>query len=322
MTTATTIALQWESRQERDIPGVLEGHKVSETVLVMKTKHNAGRSTRLKVSFIAPGGCGRRETGGPILPGPYAATFPLGVVIDNYGGTGAESRSLRERGLEFDVEAGDTVIIDGETYTIYDDVPLGYPQLRTEAMQAERLAEQAERKAAQQARAEAAALAAKDWVPPTPEQRREQWLADKAALAAKYPRLEGDDIQPGVPATEYVGSDSFACVVVHVERFKSGKRKGEIKAVEACWVNEDGTPRPHLTWEFPEDGGEPTSRPKYDRFLPVVRKVREQVWPEGAEWPTTVEVDEIRFYARSNGKVAWWNGLSIGYAIDYRDPSY
>ena len=67
--------------------------------------------------------------GATILPGPYAATFPLAVVIDNYGGTGAEAKRNREAGLEFDVVEGDLIELDGMTWVIRDDVWLNYPHL-------------------------------------------------------------------------------------------------------------------------------------------------------------------------------------------------
>jgi hypothetical protein len=39
-------------------------------------------------------------------------------VIDNYGGTGAEIRRNEAAGLEYVVEAGDQVRIDGYLYTV------------------------------------------------------------------------------------------------------------------------------------------------------------------------------------------------------------
>lgn len=122
------IKIELEPQRYKDIPGVAEKNYVSKTVLRMYCKH-AGHDCRLQISYTAPDGLSRREYQGPILPGPYASTFPLGVVIDNHGGSGAESRKLREAGLEFDVAEGDEFELDGMRWTIRDDVRLGYPRL-------------------------------------------------------------------------------------------------------------------------------------------------------------------------------------------------
>ena len=121
------IKIELEPQRYKDIPGVAEKHTVSTTVLSMYSKH-AGHVCRMKVSYIGKDGCGRREYMGEILPGPYAAMVPLGTVIDNHGGSGAESRRLRDAGLEYDVEDGDRVEIDGLVYEIRDDKWLHYPQ--------------------------------------------------------------------------------------------------------------------------------------------------------------------------------------------------
>ena len=92
------------------------------------------------------------------------------------------------------------------------------------------------------------------------------------------------NIQVGDPATHRVGSDRYASVVTEVEYFKSGKRAGQVKAVTARWAGRDF-------------GGE--------RFLAT----------EGRD-------GEIRFAKRSGNRIAWWNTLTIGEAIDYRDPSF
>ena len=117
MTTATIIEIVLADRRPGDpnILGVSEGTRVSETVLRFAT----GRSTsRNKISWTPADGRSRREFQGPVLPGPYAAPFGLATVIDNYGGTGAEIRRSEAAGLEYLVEAGDRVRIDGYLYTV------------------------------------------------------------------------------------------------------------------------------------------------------------------------------------------------------------
>lgn len=170
-----------------------------------------------------------------------------------------------------------------------------------------------------------------NWNPADPADRKARWLADKAERDAKYPRIAPDDIKPGDPATHYVGSDSYAAVVIDVERFKSGKRKGQIKAILAANadVNEDGTltPRPHgnMIIDFAQDeNGDPVAifMPEYDRFLPREVTVTEMYWDDETGWPERREVTEIRFNERSNGKVAYWSSLRVGYAHNYRDPHF
>ena len=115
--TATIIDIVLAERRpgDRDIPGVSEGTRVSNTVL----RFAKGRSySRNKISWTPADGCSRREFQGPILPGPYAAPFGLATVIDNYGGTGAEIRRNEAAGLEHLVEEGDLVRIDGYTHTV------------------------------------------------------------------------------------------------------------------------------------------------------------------------------------------------------------
>jgi hypothetical protein len=51
-------------------------------------------------------------------------------------------------------------------------------------------------------------------------------------------------IQVGMPATYYVGSDSYATEVSAVNYFKSGNRAGQIKSVEVRLFGETSTFRP------------------------------------------------------------------------------
>jgi hypothetical protein len=88
------------------------------------------RVERLGLIYIGPAGTCRREYRGPILPGPYAGLFAHCAVIDNYGGTGAESHRMRAAGLEFEARPGDRFTIGAVLFELRDDKPNSdYPQL-------------------------------------------------------------------------------------------------------------------------------------------------------------------------------------------------
>ncbi|MDR7277644.1 hypothetical protein [Catenuloplanes atrovinosus] len=100
----------------------------SAAVITMHCRYTR-RTERLALHYIGPGGTSRREYGGPQLPGPHAGFFPLADVIDNYGGTGAQSARARAAGQEFDAQPGDLLLIDGHLFEIRDDEPAtGYPR--------------------------------------------------------------------------------------------------------------------------------------------------------------------------------------------------
>ena len=170
------------------------------------------------------------------------------------------------------------------------------------------------------------------WEPADPAERKARWEADRAEHAANYPVIAPDDIKPGDLATHYVGSDSYACMVVEVERFKSGKRKGQIKAISTVNVDldDDGTviPRPHsqsIIVDFSEDADGnpvPVFMPKFDRFLPTEVETTESYWSDETGWPERRKTTEIRFYGRCNGRIAYWSSLRVGYAHEHRDPHF
>jgi len=273
MTAKTAISIVWNDRQQPDYPGISEGFKSSKTILRMYCKH-AGHACRLTVCFIPADGLGRRETGGPVLPGPYASTFANATVIDNFGGTGAESRSLREQGLEFDVEEGDVILLDGEEFIIRDDVWLHYPHLYPvkPVNEAPLLAAKAAWEAQQKA-------------------EREELQAKR--LAGPVPDRE---IVAGLPATHHMVSDSYASVVTKVERFKTGARQGQIKAIESAHVDRDGKPgfstRRHLS--------KVVTREQYN-----------------AETGQREQVRKIVYIGKGN---AYYDQLVVGWAVDHRDP--
>jgi hypothetical protein len=97
-------------------------------VLSVHSKH-AGRTVRLRMKYVTPDGEVRLEYQGPMVPGPLAFTYPVPVVIDNYGGSGAERARNKDAGLEHDVEIGQLFTLDGRTYRLTEDVPLHYPTL-------------------------------------------------------------------------------------------------------------------------------------------------------------------------------------------------
>lgn len=116
-----------EPQRYEDIPGVSEKVQCSATVLRMHTRH--GGDVRLKVSYTPEDGISRREYQGPCVAGPFAATFPLGVVIDDRGSQRLEMQANEAVGLEFAVVEGDVVEMDGRLWEIRDDVFLAYPRL-------------------------------------------------------------------------------------------------------------------------------------------------------------------------------------------------
>lgn len=63
-------------------------------------------------------GKGRLIFKGPLVPGPQAYLFGKCSVIDNHGGTGAIEARLREAGLRFDVNIGDTLVIEGSRFLV------------------------------------------------------------------------------------------------------------------------------------------------------------------------------------------------------------
>lgn len=76
------------------------------------------RCRRWGVGAVPRGSEGRQVDGGPMVPGPWAYVYALSTVIDNYGGTAAESERKLAAGTEHRVAAGDLVEIDGVIYRI------------------------------------------------------------------------------------------------------------------------------------------------------------------------------------------------------------
>jgi hypothetical protein len=92
----------------------MHGNRI-DTVLTLPHR---GYRKRFGLGFVPEGHEGRQSFMGEMVPGPWAYAFGLCSVIDNHGGTGAERQRNLAANLEHDVEAGDTVIINGNTYEV------------------------------------------------------------------------------------------------------------------------------------------------------------------------------------------------------------
>lgn len=78
----------------------------------------ATSSGRYRVGGVPRGASGRQVDGGPLVPGPWAYVYELAGVIDNHGGTGAESARMRAEGAEHDLVPGDVIRFDDREYKI------------------------------------------------------------------------------------------------------------------------------------------------------------------------------------------------------------
>ena len=133
-------------------------------------------------------------------------------------------------------------------------------------------------------------------------------------LAERQGEMEGwkeiSEVQVGDLATESVGSDSYGRRVVKVERFKTGKRAGEVKYV---WVDRlDGRKRDFVLIASNEKNElvrvQDGARRFYAKQIKVCRHIKSCACNKGYD-----------VVLEGNG---WWNHLSIGKAVDYSDPSF
>lgn len=93
-------------------------YPVSDTLrsdIILKNMHSYDRYA---VGGVPKGRSGRKENGGPLVPGPWHYMFGLCTVIDNYGGTGAEMAKARAENRVYDIEPGTKLEIDGLKYVI------------------------------------------------------------------------------------------------------------------------------------------------------------------------------------------------------------
>lgn len=70
------------------------------------------------LGHVAEGEAARQETGGEMVPGPWAYAYGLCGVIDNYGGTATEVERQRAAGQLIEAAIGDILTIYGRDYRI------------------------------------------------------------------------------------------------------------------------------------------------------------------------------------------------------------
>jgi len=130
---------------------------------------------------------------------------------------------------------------------------------------------------------------------------------------------------PGEPATMCIGSDSYAMLVVAVDRFKTGAKKGQVKAVHAVHRTHDGI-RPEMVWDYSGD------QPIYTLAVETYTRRESRRGPcwrhSGARtaWLDDNEADcftcwdnrQPRFIEKGSD----YCSLVVGYAEDYRDPHF
>jgi hypothetical protein len=70
------------------------------------------------VGTVGPLDSGRRESGGPIVAGPWGFTYGRASVIDTQGGTGAEHAAAKAEGRFIET------LRDGDVLIVGDNVPM------------------------------------------------------------------------------------------------------------------------------------------------------------------------------------------------------
>lgn len=105
------------------IPMVPDSDRPAPLARTLRTEHviNIGRLKRYGIGAVPRGSEARKVQDGPMVRGPWAYVYGLGVVMDNHGGTGAERARKLAEGTEHDVAEGDLLEIDGVTYQIRID---------------------------------------------------------------------------------------------------------------------------------------------------------------------------------------------------------
>ncbi len=134
---------------------------------------------------------------------------------------------------------------------------------------------------------------------------------------------------PGEPATMSIGSDSYAMMIVAVDRYKSGPHLGEVKAIHAVHRNYDGSIRPEVEWDW--TGDEPTYTYGVQTFTRRDRRNSSSTcWRHRPDAPVSRfdddsadcyscwEQSQPRFIEKGND----YCSLIVGYAHDYRDPHF
>lgn len=133
---------------------------------------------------------------------------------------------------------------------------------------------------------------------------------------------------PGEPATHYIGSDSYRMLVVAVDRYKSGAKRGQVKAIHAVHLNHDNTPRPSVVWAF--TGDQPTYTYGVDTYTrreprgtgPCYAHAR----PRVETWDVIPQDECFNCWHNEQPRYVERGGdhgtLVVGYADDYRDPHF
>jgi hypothetical protein len=83
------------------------------------SKYTRG-TLRLGVAFVPEGASARQRHGGPLVPGPWAYTYPLSYLI---------ARQPARAAKVITAAAGDLLRIDGHVYRLTDDNRMDYPRL-------------------------------------------------------------------------------------------------------------------------------------------------------------------------------------------------
>lgn len=135
---------------------------------------------------------------------------------------------------------------------------------------------------------------------------------------------------PGEPVTMSIGSDSYAMMIVAVDRYKSGAKKGEVSAIHAVLRNYDGSIRPEVEWDW--SGDEPTYVYGVQTFTRrESRTPAATCWRHRPDAPVSRfgdddsadcyscwERSQPRFIEKGND----YCSLIVGYAAEYRDPHF
>lgn len=117
----------------------------------------------------------------------------------------------------------------------------------------------------------------------------------------KYPSIPMMQVEVGMVATYYIGSDSYADIVTNVVRFKSGARAGQINYLETTHEVNGVKTRFHAK-----------ERPCYSST-----HERTESKPEDCVNCNKHQRGIYDYVSRS-----WSGQVQVGYAKEYRDPHF
>lgn len=89
----------------------------SAMVVQVDERHFPGYS----LGYISPKHSGRQQTGGQLVPGPWAFAFANATVIAVRGGTREEIDQAKESGRLLKISMGDILVIDGNDFKVEPD---------------------------------------------------------------------------------------------------------------------------------------------------------------------------------------------------------